>query len=222
MRKNIGYIELIVVIILVVIAVKVWTYKKPEKESSQPAIKPTSVVNEAYVSDNDKMKKIVSALYENKMLNRVGWGISYGRGISYGSSSIEEQYCPNCKTVNIKIHHDSSGIYCPECDWSLSMVEAREKGYWVYIDYACPKCCTQLCADDKGFHCTSNKCNYSVTIEELREENYRISKVSILCPKCDKILSSDNNGLYCDKCNYYLSMEEIRKETDEIFWPQGQ
>lgn len=43
MKKSIGYIELAVVLILLVIIVRVWTYKKPEKELPQSTTpKPTS------------------------------------------------------------------------------------------------------------------------------------------------------------------------------------
>lgn len=82
MKRNIGYIELIVVLCLVIIAVRAWTYKKSEKElsehtptikSSHPTYTPTQIIdfldnNYVVVLDNESGPAILRCPNCNKKL----------------------------------------------------------------------------------------------------------------------------------------------------------
>lgn len=154
----------------------------------------------------------ISALKQNKVL------IIYLVGISFCTGGITDQYCPKCKMGSVQTNIYPPGLYCHQCDWKLSMEEARKEGYKVNVDYCCPKCGKQFAADSEGFHCL--KCDYSLSIDELREQNYIVSRVGDRCPECKSYFSIDNNGFHCNKCNYFLSMKNIREKGCEIFWPQ--
>lgn len=226
MKRNIGYVELIIVLVLVVIAVKVWTYKKPEKvpeATVSPAVdtnSPQSIMPAATIHNKPTE---LPPLFTNK--NKEPWQMQLLLPSLLAQNNIlmekTVQYsikpCPECN--GILNRSDIDGKYrCPDCDLSFSFEEVREKKY---VFYYCPqyKCRGgSLKAGKEGFYC--RKCDYFLSFEEIQKQDYKAWTFGFNCPECRHFISENNNILYCTKCSFSLSMEEARDQCEEIFWPQ--
>ena len=149
MKKKISWVEVIIILILVFLIVKVWTYKIPktgEKNTSKIQAPGTN-----------------NGIPKNFKIHSVG--IYFDR-----DGYITEQTCPECREGNVRISSDKPWIYCTKCDWGLSPEKAREQKYNFEINYCCPECNKKLETTGTGFRCSN--CGYSSSIEELRKQGY--------------------------------------------------
>ena len=142
MKRNIGYIELIVVLCLVVIAVKVWTYKKPENKPKEEILLPmaTTIIkgeqqiqplptqkptHNTYYSWEHPTYKLIKKNLQLAICEKCGYNkfVHYSREYKRGRMQIAE--CTKCGWKHIEtlyiLKEELTSINLPENTKTLTL-----------------------------------------------------------------------------------------------------